>query len=53
VLLKKSGTKVEHHGIKIEFIGQIGEYNDSVVNHRISITGSIFCSLARSCRLRN
>ena len=39
VLLKKSGTKVEHHGIKIEFIGQIGECNDCkcIVNHWISI----------------
>jgi len=25
VHLKKPGAKVEHHGIKIEFIGQIGE----------------------------
>jgi len=25
VVLKKPGTKMEHHGIKIEFIGQIGE----------------------------
>jgi len=25
VLLKKAGSKVEHHGIKIEFIGQIGK----------------------------
>ena len=23
--LKKAGSKVEHHGIKIEFIGQIGQ----------------------------
>jgi len=30
VQLKKPGTKVEHHGIKIEFIGQIGEFNDVV-----------------------
>jgi len=25
VVLKKSGVKVEHQGIKIEFVGQIGE----------------------------
>jgi Vacuolar protein sorting-associated protein 26 len=24
--MKKSGTKVEHQGIKIEFIGQIGKF---------------------------
>ena len=24
--LKVPGKKLEHHGIKIEFVGQIGEY---------------------------
>ena len=27
VTLKKAGSKLEHQGIKIEFIGQIGRYN--------------------------
>jgi len=27
VNLKKAGTKMEHQGIKIEFIGQIGKEN--------------------------
>ena len=33
ITLKKAGSKLEHHGIKIEFIGQIEMYYDRGNHH--------------------
>ena len=38
VTLKRPGAKLEHQGIKIEFVGQIGEYLHSflyVMYHKL------------------
>ena len=43
VNLKKAGSKLEHQGIKIEFIGQIGEFSGRL----LFLSGSKLKSLVK------